>query len=146
MNCSAPHALRTACPIKKTRGRPPKSHDNALVREWLSCYSDPRDFCRENTRAEDVLYACAHARGPRDTGRGLHSFKLFAILQSLEAITSSGVAQVLGCAERTAQVYALSAEIASRAITPMAVLGLESENVDLEVHAVPNVYACDQDF
>ena len=92
------------------------------------------------------MFACAHARGPRDTGRGLYSFKLFLVLQSLEAITALGVAEILGCAERTSQVYAIAAEIASRAITPMAVAGLRSEHEVSEVDTVPDLMDVAQDF
>ena len=92
------------------------------------------------------MYACAHACGPRDTGRGLHSVKLFRVLQSLETITALGVAEILGCVQRTAQVYAIASEIASRAITPMAFAGLRTEDAESEVNAVPDLMDVEQDF
>ena len=119
--------------VKKTRGRPPRSHDNGTVREWLRHYSDVRNFWAKNPRAEDVLAGCARAREARDTGRGLSKRKLFVVLQSLDFITSSGVAEVLKCSERTARTYAIAAEIASRAIGPIAVKGLLEDAADNEV-------------
>lgn len=129
--------------IKKTRGRPRKSHDNGTVREWLGHYFDVRDFCAKNPRAEDVLVGCARAREARDTGRGLHTWKLFVVLQSLDAITSSGVAEILKCADRTARTYAIAAEIASRALGPLAVDGLQEDAADNEV---PDLLAYEDDL
>jgi hypothetical protein len=150
MNCSVLAARETACHVKKTRGRPPRSFDNRTVRAWLGHYSDPRDFCRDNPRAEDVLTGCARARGPRDTGRGLHSFKLFVVLQSLDAITALGVAEVLECADRTARVYAIAAEVASRAIAPMVVTAPRfvnwDEDLDSDVDSLPDLLTCEPNF
>lgn len=112
-----------------TRGRPPKSHDNIMVQAWLSHYFDARDFCIRHPRAEDVLMACVRARTPRDTGRGLHTGKLFKILRDSELITSSRVTEILRCAARTARTYTIAAEIASRALAPLAADYLQTERV-----------------
>lgn len=125
------------------RGRPPRSHDNGAVRAWLRHYIDARDFCARHPRAEDVLVGSARARERRDTGRGLNKWKLFVVLQSLDAITSSGVAEILKCAERTARTYAIAAEIASRAIAPLSADGLCAEELD---DTVPDVLTYQHGF
>lgn len=124
---------------QKPRGRPPKSHDNQVVSAWLRRYGSTRDFCESNPRAEDVLTGCVLARERRDTGRGLQTRKLFAILQSLDAITSRGVLEVLGCAERTAQAYAIAASIASRAMAPLALAGVHPEGHGFQADAAPDM-------
>lgn len=128
---------------KRPRGRPPKSHENRAVRAWLRNHIDARDFCAKHPRVEDVLVGCVRAREHRDTGRGLNKLKLFVVLQSLDAITSSGVAEILKCAERTARTYAIGAEIASRAIAPLAVDGLRAKELN---DNVPDVLTYEQQF
>jgi len=135
--------MNTNNPIKRGRGRPPNSHDNRAVRAWLRQYWDALDFCTANPRAEDALTGAANLRTQGDTGNGLSTRKLFHILRSLDFITSQGVAECLGCAERTAQVYVLAASIASRAIEVMASNGLPGtapiEDEDGADYMVPDV-------
>lgn len=145
MNCSSTEARPMPTPTRR-RGRPSKTHDNATVCTWLRRYSGVRDFCNQNLRADDVLVGCALARERSDTGRGLHVRKLFTVLQELKTITSAGVAEVLGCADRTARAYAIAAQVASRAIRPLVPARTATDDAYFEVEEVLDSPLYDHDF
>ena len=113
------------------RGRPAKTLDNTAVRSWLSSYvSDRREFSQENPRADDVLVGAASLRTAGDTGRGLSVKRLFAVLRSLDTITTAGVSEVLACGKSTAEAYTRAARVASTALAPLVVTGNRGAGYD----------------
>lgn len=101
------------------RGRPARTHDNTLVRDFVRGFWNVAEMQERYPRIEDVLTGTLALRTAGDTSsRNLSRSKLFHILRWVDRISVREVQALLGeqYAERTCQKYTVAATVASRAL------------------------------
>lgn len=106
-------------PGETKRGRPARTHDNILVREFVRGFWNVAEMQERYPRTEDVLTGTLALRTAGDTSsRNLCRSKLFHILRWADHISVREVQALLGdqYAERTCQKYAVAAAVASQAL------------------------------
>lgn len=107
---------------RPTAGRPPKSHDNAAVCQYLAGFDSCFELAEHHPEADDIFCGVLGLRtGGVTSTRTLSRRSLFRILRQCPTITTDAVAAALGHsrARRTCEAYAAMARVASTALAAL---------------------------
>lgn len=107
----------TASPCR--RGRPAKSHDNTVTRQFVSNFWNATDMTQTYPATGDILAGVLALKTEGDSStRSLSRTALFRVLTYSDRITVSDVRRLLGArySDRAVQRYAEAARVASKAL------------------------------